>query len=113
MVGPLLSPELMHAPDGFFAVWLSILGWLVMAAIVAVASRATRSQLGERQIPLMGLVAAAIFAGQMLNFQIPGGTSGHLLGGALASVILGPWGAVPMTAVCDPGFFRWRAARPA
>ena len=88
------SPELMHAPDGFFAVWLSVLGWAITVGVVALALRHTRDQLGERQVPLMGITAAAIFAGQMLNFTIPGGTSGHLLGGALAAVLLGPWGAV-------------------
>ncbi|MBN1311759.1 MAG: energy-coupling factor ABC transporter permease [Anaerolineae bacterium] len=90
----LLSPTPMHAPDGFFAPWLSIVGWIVTVAMVLLAIRNTRTQLGERQIPLMGLIAAAIFAGQMLNFTIPGGTSGHLLGGALAAILLGPWGGV-------------------
>jgi cobalt/nickel transport system permease protein len=84
----------MHAPDGFFAPWLSIVGWIVTGILVVLAIRNTKTQLGERQIPLMGLIAAAIFAGQMLNFTIPGGTSGHLLGGALAAVLLGPWGGV-------------------
>jgi cobalt/nickel transport system permease protein len=50
--------------------------------------------LGERQVPLMGVLAAAIFAGQMLNFSVTGGTSGHLLGAALATILLGPWAAV-------------------
>jgi len=84
----------MHAPDGFFAPWLSIAGWIVTGILVVLAIRNTKTQLGERQIPLMGLIAAAIFAGQMLNFTIPGGTSGHLLGGALAAALLGPWGGV-------------------
>ncbi len=95
-----LAPQPMHAPDGFFAAWLAIAGWLITAAMVALAIRNTREQLGERQIPLMGIIAAAIFAGQMLNFTIPGGTSGHLVGGALAAIILGPWaGLLVMTAV--------------
>jgi cobalt/nickel transport system permease protein len=95
-----LAPQPMHAPDGFFSSWLSLLGWVVVVGLIALAIRNTREQLGERQIPLMGIVAAAIFAGQMLNFTIPGGTSGHLLGGALAAIILGPWAAVlVMTAV--------------
>lgn len=100
MVKPLLTPELMHAPDGLFAVWLSVLGWLIVAVVIYLAVRHTETQLGERQVPLMGIVAATIFAGQMLNFTVLGGTSGHLLGGALAAIILGPWGAVlVMTAV--------------
>jgi cobalt/nickel transport system permease protein len=94
MRGLPLSPPEMHAPDGFFTVWLALLGWIVMAAMVALAIRNTKTQLGERQVPLMAILAATIFAGQMLNFTIPGGTSGHLLGGALAAVIMGPWAAV-------------------
>jgi cobalt/nickel transport system permease protein len=53
-----------------------------------------RTELSERQVPLMGVLAAVIFAGQMLNFSVTGGTSGHLLGAALASILLGPWPAV-------------------
>ncbi len=95
-----LAPQPMHAPDGFFAVWLSVLGWIVAAILIGIAVRNTRTQLGERQIPLMGIMAAAIFAGQMINFTIPGGTSGHLIGGALAAIMLGPWaGLLVMTAV--------------
>lgn len=95
-----LAPQAMHAPDGFFSVPMALLGWLITIVMVALALRNTRTQLGERQVPLMGLLAAAIFAGQMLNFTIPGGTSGHLLGGALAAIVVGPWAAVLiMTAV--------------
>lgn len=95
-----LAPHPMHAPDGFFSAWLAIVGWVVVAAMVALALRNTRHQLGERQVPLMGLLAAAIFAGQMLNFTIPGGTSGHLIGGTLAAILVGPWaGMLVMTAV--------------
>jgi cobalt/nickel transport system permease protein len=94
MNAPLVFPQLMHAPDGFFSAWLSLLGWGITVAIISLAIRNTKEQLGERQVPLMGVLAAAIFAGQMLNFTIPGGTSGHLLGGALAAIILGPWAGV-------------------
>jgi cobalt/nickel transport system permease protein len=56
--------------------------------------------LGEKQIPLMGIMAAFIFAAQMINFPVAGGTSGHFLGGALAAIVLGPWaGILVMTAV--------------
>jgi cobalt/nickel transport system permease protein len=90
----------MHAPDSFFSVVLSIIGWAITLGMVALAIRNTRDQLGERQVPLMGIMAATIFAGQMLTFSIPGGTSGHLLGGALAAIVLGPWASVlVMTAV--------------
>lgn len=100
VMGAPLAPQPMHAPDGFFSVWLSIVGWIITIAMLGLAIRNTREQLGERQVPLMGIMAAAIFAGQMLNFTIPGGTSGHLVGGALAAIVLGPWaGLLVMTAV--------------
>lgn len=91
---PVFAPQPMHIPDGFLSTTVCILFWIISAAILAVALRKTRSLLGERQVPLMGVLAAAIFAGQMLNFSVTGGTSGHLLGGALASILLGPWPAV-------------------
>jgi cobalt/nickel transport system permease protein len=99
-VGVLLAPRQLHIPDGFLSVPVAIVGWVLTVLVVALALRKTRDQLGERQVPLMGVLAAAVFAGQMLNFTIPGGTSGHLLGGALVAIILGPWAAVlVMTAV--------------
>jgi cobalt/nickel transport system permease protein len=90
----------MHIPDGFLSVAISLICWIITVAILAVAiSRANRS-LGEKQVPLMGVMAAFIFAAQMLNFPVAGGTSGHLLGGALAAITLGPWaGMLAMTAV--------------
>lgn len=95
-----MAPEVLHTPDGFFSVAVSLVGWGLTCFMVALALRNTRDQLGERQIPLMGIIAAAIFAGQMLNFTIPGGTSGHLLGGTLAAIVIGPWaGVLVMTSV--------------
>jgi len=84
----------MHIPDGFLNVPVSIVLWVVSVAVIAIALRKTGKQLGEKEIPLMGILAAAIFAGQMLNFSVTGGTSGHLLGAALATILLGPWAAV-------------------
>jgi cobalt/nickel transport system permease protein len=69
-------------------------GWLLAIAAIAYALRQTRGQLGERQIPLMGVLAAFIFAAQAINFPVAGGTSGHLLGGTLAAIVMGPWAAV-------------------
>lgn len=89
-----LSPRLMHIPDGFLSTAVSILFLVLSALILGTALRRTGRTLGERQVPLMGVVAAAIFAGQMLNFAVAGGTSGHLLGAALAAIVLGPWPAV-------------------
>ena len=84
----------MHIPDGFLSAPMALALWLVSAAFLGVALRQGRRSLGERQAPLMGIMAAFIFAAQMLNFPIPGGTSGHLLGGVLAAILLGPWGGM-------------------
>jgi cobalt/nickel transport system permease protein len=84
----------MHIPDGFLSTAVSIVLWLVSIAVIAYALKRVGGELGERQVPLMGVLAAAIFAGQMLNFTVVGGTSGHLLGAALATILLGPWAAV-------------------
>lgn len=90
----------MHIPDGFLSTQVSWAFWLVSAAVISVALIRVNKDLGEREVPLMGVLAAAIFAGQMLNFTVAGGTSGHLMGAALASILLGPWAAVlVMTAV--------------
>ncbi len=90
----LLAPVRMHIPDGFLSVVVSLLGWLLAVAAIAFALRQTRGQLGSKQIPLMGVLAAFIFAAQAINFPVAGGTSGHLLGGTLAAIVLGPWAAV-------------------
>ncbi len=84
----------LHAPDGFFTLPVAIAGYAISAAVIAYAIRRTNRQLNERMIPLMGVMAAFIFAAQMLNFPVVGGTSGHLIGGALAAILLGPWAAV-------------------
>lgn len=84
----------LHIPDGFLSLAIAALFWIITIALVAMAVRKTRGELGERQIPLMGIMAAFIFAAQMLNFPVAGGTSGHFLGGALAAIVLGPWAAI-------------------
>ncbi|HUG48650.1 MAG TPA: energy-coupling factor ABC transporter permease [Candidatus Limnocylindria bacterium] len=81
----------LHAPDGFLTVPVALVMWLVTVACLALAVQRTNRNLDERSIPLMGVLAAFIFAAQMFNFQVVGGTSGHLLGGVLAAVLLGPW----------------------
>jgi cobalt/nickel transport system permease protein len=83
----------MHAPDRFLTVPISLLFWVISAAVIGLAVRRTNRELDDKMIPLMGVMAAFIFAAQMFNFQVIGGTSGHLLGGVLAAVLLGPWAA--------------------
>ncbi|HBX71144.1 MAG TPA: cobalamin biosynthesis protein CbiM [Chloroflexi bacterium] len=96
----LLTPQQLHIPDGFLSVGVSLIFWALTIIFVGLAIRNTRGELGERQIPLMGVMAAFIFAAQMINFPVAGGTSGHLLGGALAAIVLGPWaGILVMTTV--------------
>jgi cobalt/nickel transport system permease protein len=84
----------MHVPDGFLDAPTSVATAGVAAAGVALALRGSRRELDERTAPMAGLVAAFVFAAQMLNFPVGAGTSGHLLGGALAAVLAGPWTGV-------------------
>ncbi|MDL5202083.1 energy-coupling factor ABC transporter permease [Streptomyces sp. ALI-76-A] len=84
----------MHVPDGFIDAPMSAATGVVAAAAVAVSLRGARRELDERTAPLAGLVAAFIFAVQMLNFPVAAGTSGHLLGGALAAILVGPYTGV-------------------
>src|SRR5512138_1645218 len=96
----LYSPEPLHIPDGFLTLVVSLICWAITAIVLSIAISRTNKALGEKQVPLMGVMAAFIFAAQMINFPVAGGTSGHLLGGALAAIILGPWPAMlVMTAV--------------
>ncbi|MCH0540166.1 energy-coupling factor ABC transporter permease [Streptomyces sp. MUM 203J] len=81
----------MHVPDGFINAPVSAAAGLVAAGAVAAGLRGARRELDDRTAPLAGLVAAFIFAVQMLNFPVGAGTSGHLLGGALAAILVGPW----------------------
>ncbi len=84
----------MHIPDGFLNVATVATTCVVSAGGVGNAVRIANKKLGEKQVPLMGVLAAFIFAAQMLNFPIAGGTSGHLIGAALAAILLGPWAGV-------------------
>jgi cobalt/nickel transport system permease protein len=92
-------PIAMHIPDGFLSVQVSIIFWVITVLVIGYALKRVSADLGERQVPLMGVLAAAIFAGQMLNFTVAGGTSGHLIGAALATILLGPWAAM-VTLTC-------------
>jgi cobalt/nickel transport system permease protein len=84
----------MHIPDGFLSIVVSAICWALAAVGVGVSLWRSGKTLGGRQVPLMGVLAAFIFAAQMLNFTVAGGTSGHLIGGALAAILLGPWAGV-------------------
>lgn len=88
------SPAAMHIPDGFLSTGVIIVCWVLSIVGIGFALAQTRKALGERQVPVMGVLAAFIFAAQMLNFTIAGGTSGHFLGAALAAILLGPWAAI-------------------
>ncbi|UCH79402.1 MAG: energy-coupling factor ABC transporter permease [Candidatus Coatesbacteria bacterium] len=81
----------MHIPDGFLDAKTFITLDVVAVGFVAAAAARARRVLSERAVPLMAVLAAFIFAAQMLNFPVAGGTSGHFAGGALAAILLGPW----------------------
>ena len=81
----------MHVPDGFLDAPTSLVTAAVAATAIAVSLRGARRDLDDRIAPLAGLVATFVFATQMLNFPVAGGTSGHLMGGALAAVLVGPY----------------------
>ena len=89
----------MHIPDGFVSGPINIATYIASAAVCGLAVAKANKTLGERQIPLLGVTAAFIFAAQMLNFPIAGGTSGHFLGALLAAVLLGPFNACLILAV--------------
>ncbi|MFZ5648916.1 MAG: energy-coupling factor ABC transporter permease [Bacillota bacterium] len=83
----------MHIPDGFLdaKTWISTAA--LSAGAIGYSIKKSREELEEKQVPKLGIMAAFIFAAQMVNFPIAGGTSGHLLGAALATILLGPWNA--------------------
>ena len=90
----------MHLPDGFldFKTWATL--DVLSVGVVSYAVKKTTDDLEEKKVPMMGVTAAFVFAAQMLNFPVPGGTSGHLVGAVLAAVLLGPWPAtLVMTAI--------------
>jgi cobalt/nickel transport system permease protein len=90
----------LHIPDGFIDGPTSLLAGVIAIAGIALCLKRTSATLGERDIPIVGLVAAFVFAAQMINFPVANGTSGHLLGGVLAGVLVGPWaGALAVSVV--------------
>jgi len=90
----------MHIPVGFLDPLVAGLFWLGYGVSINIKIRRARGELGDERTPLLGVVAAGIFAAQMLNWPIPGGTSAHFVGGAFAGILLGPsLGVLAMTAV--------------
>lgn len=90
----------MHIPDGFIDAKTSLAAGALAATALGMGVRRVTNRLDDREIPLAGLAAAFVFAAQMLNFPVAAGTSGHLLGGVLAAVLLGPvTGALCVTVV--------------
>lgn len=84
----------MHIPDGLMdpAIWIA--GWLIALAVVGIATLRVGKGLDEKKVPLMAVLAAGIFIAQMLNFPIGQGVSGHLIGAALATLLVGPWASI-------------------
>lgn len=90
----------LHIPDGFLSLPAIVITWILALILIALALNRVQKEYQDKAVPLMGVCAAFIFAAQMINFPIPGGTSGHLLGGTLAGVLLGPWaGTLVMSVV--------------
>src|SRR5690349_21815885 len=89
----------MHIPDGFLTTDVALACAVPAAVAVGVGLRRASSDLDERRVPLLGVTAAFVFAAQMLNFPVAGGTSGHFMGAALAAILLGPWLACLVLAV--------------
>jgi cobalt/nickel transport system permease protein len=81
----------MHIPDGFLAPEVAAACAVPAIGAVGYGLRRASRELDERRVPLLGVTAAFVFAAQMLNFPVAGGTSGHFLGAALAAILLGPW----------------------
>ena len=90
----------MHIPDGFIDAPVSAAAAVIAVGGIAVCLRKASRELDDRTAPMAGLVAVYIFAVQMLNFPVAAGTSGHLLGGALAAILVGPYtGALAVSVV--------------
>lgn len=90
----------MHIPDGFLSMPVVVVMWIITIIVVGYSVKRTNNQITEKHIPLMGVLAAFVFAAQMVNIPVAAGTSGHFLGGVLVVVLLGPWaGTVIMATV--------------
>ncbi len=88
-----------HIPDGFLSTPVWVATDVTAVATVGFAVRKVREELDERKLPLLGLTAAFVFGAQTLNFPIPGGTSGHVMGGVLTALLVGPYAGVLVMSV--------------
>ena len=89
----------MHIPDGYLDLDIAALMWILSASVIGFSLRKI-SESRELNTSMLGVISAAIFAAQMLNWPIPGGTSAHFVGGALAGILLGPYaGSIAMASV--------------
>lgn len=94
------STTQLHIPDGFLSVIIAVICWVAALVALYFAVQNSQQKFDDRLVPLAGIMAAFIFAAQMLNFPVAGGTSGHFIGAALATIVLGPWlGMLVMAAV--------------
>jgi cobalt/nickel transport system permease protein len=89
----------MHIPDGFLSHSVNAAAFVVSAGACAYGVKRVNHSFGEKEVPLMGVTAAFVFAAQMLNFPVAGGTSGHFLGAVFSAVLLGPWASLLIMAV--------------
>jgi cobalt/nickel transport system permease protein len=89
----------MHIPDGFLSNSLNAATFVISSGACAYGVKKVNLSFGEKEVPLMGVTAAFIFAAQMLNFPVAGGTSGHFLGATFSSILLGPWASLIIMAI--------------
>jgi cobalt/nickel transport system permease protein len=85
----------MHIPDAFIPIWQGAIYWIIALVFLALALKWAKDEMNEQKLPLVAVLAAGIFALQSFNLPVSMGTSGHLVGGALAAIVLGsPFAAV-------------------
>lgn len=90
----MLYGEIMHIPDGYLGPYTYIAFWIIMIPIWYYAGKKLSEELKSRQVPLLALAAAFSFVIMMFNVPIPGGSTGHAVGGAIIGIVLGPWAGV-------------------
>ncbi|MGY5875420.1 MAG: energy-coupling factor ABC transporter permease, partial [Candidatus Thorarchaeota archaeon] len=89
----------MHVPDGIVPLWLLLIFWIVSGTMLVIAFRKINQKLNERLVPYMGVLAAVIFAAQIVNFPVTPFASGHLVGSTLLAVMIGPYGGMIIIAL--------------